>query len=161
MMKKLGELTVAEYMTRNVIAVDDTARLTSAIRLMIDERLTVLPVVDSQSAVIGMLSSSDLVEMMHEVQSDLSTLHYVSDKSREFLIQMLVEQGDNTLVSDVMTSPVETIPETVNLVMAARILNEKHYHQLAIVTEAGQPVGILTTSDFVRAVAELGAQIAG
>ena len=69
---------------------------------------------------------------------------------------MLVDQGDNTLVSNVMTSPVETIPETVNLVMAARILNEKHYHHLAIVNDAGQPVGILTTSDFVRAVAELG-----
>ena len=156
-MKQLGEISVRDYMTEQAIVVDDTARLTDAIRLMDDHRLSVVPVVDEQGALVGILSSSDLIEMIHEIQSDISALNYVTDKTRDFLVQMLMEQGNNTKVSDVMTSPVETINENVNLVIAAQILQSKTYHHLPVLSLENKAIGIISTSDFVRAIADNGA----
>ena len=160
-MKQLGETTVREYMTEQATVVDDTARLTVAIRTMNDQRLSVMPVVDEQGELVGILSNSDLMSMMHEIQSDLGALNQVNDKTRDFLIQLLMEQGDHTLVRDVMTAPVETIHADANLVVAARVLNDMRYHHLPVVCSDNKTIGIISTSDFVRAIAENGALATG
>ena len=160
-MKQLGELCVGECMTSQTVCIGDTDRLTDAIRLMDTKRLSVLPVMDEPGRLVGILSASDLIEITHEIQSDLTALTHVAEKTREFLIALLVEQGDTTLVRDVMTSPVDTTTEKTNLVVAARKLTDRRYHHLPVVDPSGNPIGILSTSDFVRAVAEFGALLAG
>lgn len=160
-MKPLGELTVSDYMTNQAIIVDDSEKLTHAIRLMDTERLLALPVVDNQGQIVGMLSTRDLIEITHEIQADLGALSFVTDKTQEFLIKLLIDQGDNTLVRDVMTSPVATILPSANLIVAARKLVDREFHHLPVVEESGKPVGILSTTDFVRAVADYGATLAG
>ena len=160
-MRQLGELNVSDYMTPQASVVDDTRRLTEAIQILDKNELSVLPVVDSEGQMVGILSQSDLIEITHEIQSDISALNYVTDKTREFLIRLLIDQGDTTLVKDVMTSPVETATTKMNLVMAARKLIDRHYHHLPVVDEEGKPVGILSTSDFVRAFADYGVLLAG
>lgn len=160
-MRQLGETKVRDYMTQQAIVVDNTARLTSAIRLMEEERLSVVPVVDEQGDLVGILSNRDLIAMMHEIQADLGALHYVNEKTREFLIHLLMDQGDNTLVADVMTSPVKTVSAETNLVVAAQLLNQNGFHHLPVVEGEGQPIGILSASDFVQAIAEKGALMAG
>jgi CBS domain-containing protein len=160
-MKQLGELKVNDYMTKQTIVVDDTAKLTDAIRMMDDNQISVVPVVDDQGDLVGILSNRDLTGMLHEIQADLGALNHVNDETRDFLTQLLAEQGDNTRVLDVMTAPVETVIEGVNLVVAAQKLNERTYHHLPVVDSTGQSVGIISTSDFVRAIAEHGAIAAG
>lgn len=160
-MKQLGETTVREYMTQQAIVVDDTARLTDAIRMMDDNQLSVIPVVDEQETLVGILSNSDLIGIMHEIQSDLVALNHVRDKTRDFLIRILMEQGDNTQVKDVMTSPVETISADDNLVVAAQKLNAKQYHHLPVICPDCNVIGIISTLDFVRAIAENGALATG
>jgi len=158
---QLGEKRVSDYMTKDVISIDDTALLTVAIRRMDDRRISVLPVVDSQGALIGILSTMDLVQTFHEVNSDLGALSVVNDSTRDFLLQLLMEQGDNTRVCDVMTSPVVTTGPGTNLIVAAQMLTDKKYHHLPIVDDNQQPIGMLSTSDLVRALAEQGARLAG
>ena len=160
-MKKIGELKVSDYMNEQTFVVDDTEKLSHAIGLMEHNRLSVLPVVDGQGQIVGILSNSDLIAITHELQSDISALHYVTDKTREFLIKLIMDQGDTTFVSDVMTTPVETIKANMNLVVAARKLVNRHFHHLPVIDDEGMPIAILSTSDFVRAFADHGALIAG
>ncbi len=160
-MKNLGELKVSEYMTCQAICINDSDRLTEAIRIMDDEGLSVLPVINSQSRLVGILSVSDLIEITHELQTDITAMGYVRDKLRDFLVKMLIDQGDTTLVRDVMTSPVETISPQTNLVVAARKLVDRRYHHLPVIDESGTPVGMLSTKDFVRAISDYGALLAG
>ena len=82
-------------------------------------------------------------------------------KLRNFLVKMLIDQGDTTFVRDVMTSPVETISPQTNLVVAARKLVDRRYHHLPVIDESGTPVGMLSTKDFVRAISDYGALLAG
>ncbi len=160
-MKKIGELKVSDYMTDQATVVDDTAKLSKAIGLMEKYRLSVLPVVDNQGEIVGILTNTDLIGITHEIQADISALNYVSEATRDFLIQMIMDQGDTTFVSDVMTSPVETITPKTNLVVAAKKLVDRNYHHLPVVDESGAPIGILTTTDFVRAICDHGAMVAG
>ena len=160
-MKQLGEMTVRDYMAEELVVVDDTSRLTAAIRLMDQRQLSVIPVVDAQENLVGILSNSDLMGMVHEIQGDLCALRHVNEKTREFLIQLLLDQGDVTKVLDVMSSPVETISSDANIVVAAKKLNDLKIHHLPVVDSAGRAIGMLSTSDFVRAIAELGALSAG
>lgn len=160
-MFQLGEKRVGDFMTSPVISVNDIDRLSDAIRMMEEKGLSAVPVVDNQNAIVGLLSTSDLLNVFYEVQTDLNALHSVTDETRELFIQLLMEAGDQTCVKDVMRSPVVTTSEDTNLVMAAQLLHGKKYHHLPVVSEEGMPVGILSTSDFVRAIAEHGATMAG
>ena len=156
-MKHIGEISVREYMTDQAIVVDDTTRLVEAIKTMDDNRISVIPVVDQQGELVGILSSTDLIEMVHEIQADLGALHCVNESTRDFLIKMPVDQGDNTKVMDVMTAPVETISADANLVIAAQKLCKCKCHHLPVVDANGSSIGLLGATDFVRAIAENGA----
>lgn len=160
-MKQLGELLVKDYMSHQAICVDDTSRLTQAIRIMDDNELSVLPVINNQGELVGILSASDLIEITHEIQADLNALTYVTEKTRNFLIKLLMDQGDTTLVRDVMTAGVETTTPQTNLVVAARKLVDRCYHHLPVTDDSGKPIGVLSTTDFVRAVSDYGALMAG
>ena len=53
---------------------------------------------------------------------------------------------------ELMTSPIESIEANVPLTAAARIMVEKDIHRL-MVTDQGDPMGIISTSDFVTSLA--------
>ena len=72
-----------------------------------------------------------------------------------------MDQGDMTLVRDVMTAGVETTTPQTNLVVAARKLVDCRYHHLPVVDDSGKPIGVLSTTDFVRAVSDYGALMVG
>ena len=160
-MRKLGELSVNDYMTSQAITVFRTDRLTDAIRIMDEEELSALPVLNEKNQLVGILSTSDLIEITHEIQADIGALAYVTEKTQDFLIKLLMEQGDHTMVGDVMTSPVESVAVHANLVVAARKLVDQSYHHLPVLNEEGKLVGIVSTTDFVRAIADYGAMAAG
>ena len=160
-MKNLGELKVSDYMTSQAICIRASDRLTAAIQTMDDESLSVLPVLNKQGQLVGILSATDLIEITHELQSDIRAMGHMRETTRKFLVKLLIEQGDKTRVRDVMTSPVETITPQTNLVVAARKLIDRIYHHLPVIDESGAPVGMLSTKDFVRAIADHGAMLAG
>lgn len=159
--KQLGELKVEDCMAAQAIVIDQSAKLTDAIRLMDAESLSLLPVVQANMSLVGVLSATDLLEVTREIQADLSTLDSVNERTREFLLTMLIDQGDTTLVKDVMTSPAVSVHKTVNMVVAARMLIDNQCHHLPVVDEEETPIGVISSSDFVRAFAEFGATLAG
>ncbi len=160
-MKKMGELTVGDYMSRGAITIDDSEKVITAIRKMEENKLSVVPAVDGQGKIVGILSSTDLIEMIYVVQSELSALPLVSEKMQKRLLRLLTERGDTSYVRDVMKSPVETIVESANLVVAARKMDDSGYHHLPVVDENDRPIGMLSTSDFVRAFARQAGLVAG
>jgi CBS domain-containing protein len=60
---------------------------------------------------------------------------------------------DEHTVDEVMTRRVITVPPDAPVRSAAKKMTEEHVHRLLVV-EDGSPVGILTTSDVVKAVAQ-------
>lgn len=54
---------------------------------------------------------------------------------------------------DLMTSPVETIEVNTSVSEAAKQMTDRNIHRM-LVTEAGEPVGVISISDFVAGIAE-------
>lgn len=161
MMKKIGELTARDLMTPEVITAFQGDRIIDAIRKLDDFAVSALPVIDEEQRVVGIVSLFDILDVTREVHADLSALSLVTAETRKFMIKLLVEQEDNTKIEDVMTTPVTTIHENTNIVVAARQMVHDGYRHLPVVDDDERVVGMVSSTDFVRVVAEQGALVCG
>lgn len=161
MTAKIGEQCVRDLMTPNAIVVSEHDSVVDAFRKFELHGISALPVVNERNQVTGILSVFDVISITREMQSDLNALPLLTEESRDFLIQMLIHQGDQNKVAEVMTQPVRTIEADANLVFAAREMIQNGFRHLPVVDDVGHPIGMISTTDFVRAIAETGALLAG
>lgn len=131
----VGELMSIEPVT---IAIDEP--IMDAERLMSARGITGLPVVDRVGRLKGVLSQTDIVRA-HASGQELSS-------------------WPGLAVRHLMTSPALTIRLDESLLTAARMMEQHHVHRLVVVAPDGQhPVGVISTTDLVRALVELLEQI--
>ncbi|MDQ2941351.1 MAG: CBS domain-containing protein [Chloroflexota bacterium] len=120
-------------MSLEPVTVRSDAPLVVADRLMRDFRVSGLPVVDAAGGLVGVLSRTDLMALAGDPRVD-------------------VWQGRS--VAATMTAPGLTIQADAPLTEAAARMEEHRVHRLVVVEAgAGRPIGILSTTDLVRAVA--------
>lgn len=60
----LAKLTITEVMTRNPITISQDATIGKAAQVMLDSRISGLPVVDSGGKVVGIITESDIFRMV-------------------------------------------------------------------------------------------------
>jgi CBS domain-containing protein len=123
-------------MASNVISVRGDDTLSEAIRLLADSHVSGLPVVDSAGRVIGVVSSSDILQAEAET-TELSELRRLRAE---------------TLVEEVMTRKPLLISPEADLREAAQQMLYAEVHRLFVEAE-GTLVGVISQSDIVRAVA--------
>lgn len=71
----LSKLTVAQIMTADPITISPTATIGEAARLMLENRVSGLPVVDEKGDMVGIITESDIFSMV--------VLHQWSQEDRE------------------------------------------------------------------------------
>jgi CBS domain-containing protein len=123
--------TVGEVMTPNPISITESASLAEAAGILDSKKITGLPVVDENGCLVGMLSQTDLV--------------------RARANQHLVSNWPGLAVGQVMTRPALTIDSGVSIEEAAKQMDHRRVHRLVVVDAADSPIGIISTSDLVRA----------
>ena len=176
-------LSVQDIMQTDVVTVapETTARYLA--RLLADEEISGVPVVDADGMLAGVVSSTDLVRLAAddsgiELRPTTRSVESLTDSAREdeeeeelqdpygfflpedspFTGQRFLEQWpesdfDTILVRDIMTpvsfsvEPGASLPELCEFLVRGRI------HR-ALVTEGGSLVGIVTSADVLRAIAE-------
>jgi predicted transcriptional regulator len=136
-------MNVGELMTREVVAVPPGASLKQAAQLLVDRRISGLPVVDDQNHVLGVLSEADLL------QKEATGLGLDLDQSRR----------EARLVGEAMSAPPLTIERDRPVSAAAALMIQKGVNRLPVV-EQERLVGIVTRADLVRAFVRSDAAIA-
>ena len=129
-------MRVAELMQRNVRTVGGDATVADAIVSLADGHISGMPVVDGAGKVIGVLSTTDLLTAEAEAGDSAAR-------------QTLLE---NTSVRDIMTPRPFTVAPDEDVREAARQMLYADVHRL-FVAEGDKVVGIISTTDIVRAVA--------
>jgi CBS domain-containing protein len=129
-------MTVAELMQGNVKTVESHASLAEAIVCLADAHISGVLVVDGAGKVVGVLSTTDVLTAEAEVNDPTA---------RQALF-------DNTAVRDIMTPRPYTIAPGEDIREAARQMLYADVHRI-FVAEGDQVVGIISTTDIVRAVA--------
>lgn len=126
--------TVGELMTPDPIVIEDDASLDHAVRLLEENEITGLPVVDRDGVLVGVISHTDIV--------------------RARAVAHLWHRWPGLRVRHLMHAPALTADRSMSLEEAAQIMERSHVHRLVVVGDDQlTPVGIISTTDLVRALA--------
>ena len=149
---------VKDLMNPDVMTVADGMTTDELARYLIERENSGAPVVDSQGHLIGVVSMTDIGRNMAEasdVESSRSSSFY-GDIAADFALE---DRGERYIeeraftVRDVMTPVIYQVPVTASVAEAARIMVDQHIHRL-VVTQGKEPVGIITSMDVLKMVAE-------
>ena len=149
---------VKDVMNPDIMTVADDMTTDELVRYLAEREISGAPVVDGQGHLIGVVSMTDigrhLAEPLDFAPSQRSEFYSATadEVTLEDLGQHYVEERAAT-VRDVMTPVIYQVPVTASVAEAARIMIEHHIHRL-IVTQGKEPVGIITSIDLLRVLAE-------
>ena len=138
--RPFNEITVKERMQNKVTTLGPQDRLVHARRIIIDEGIGRLPVMED-GQLQGMITAKDIALAM------MSFRKVVPDKYKPARIR-------NLLVEDVMIQNVKTITEETSLSEAAQILLDENFSGLPVRDDEGM-TGIITKTDFLKLMVEL------
>jgi CBS domain-containing protein len=139
-------MKICELMHRDVVTVAPTTSLKDVASLLVEHRISGLPVCLPDGRVAGVVSEADILMKEQGLPVELSG----------FLGRILDDAYGDTqryearTAGDAMTSPAITVTPNQDVTHAARLMTTKHVNRLPVV-EASTLVGIVTRADLVRA----------
>jgi len=131
------EPSAGDFMTIDPIVVAVDAPIEEAERLILDRRVSGLPVIDQDGALLGVVSQTDFM--------------HLADPEVRGLIH---HKASGIRVGEVMSRPPLTVLLTTPLIEAARIMRAEQVHRLVVVDDQQRPLGVLSAMDFVTLYAE-------
>jgi CBS domain-containing protein len=129
-------MRVRELMQDKVITVNLDTPVNDAVVTLTDAHISALPVVDSGGRMVGVVSSTDILTSEAEAYDAVE---------REALFEEM-------MVRDIMTRRPLTVSPDADIREAAQQMLYADVHRL-FVTSGDQVVGVISTTDIVRAVA--------
>jgi CBS domain-containing membrane protein len=148
MERRMSELRCEDIMTRDVFTVEYGTDLQDAWALMRRHRVKALPVVDRHHRIIGIIS---LADFMRHADVDRS------ERMRERL-NLLIKRSGNShttkpeAVGQIMCHQVRVVSADRSVGELMPIFSEHGHHHIPVIGEDNRLVGIITQSDFVRAL---------
>lgn len=141
-----------EIMSRDVIAISPDAPLSQAVRLMLDAKVSGVPVVDTEGRPIGMLTEGDLlrrVETGTEGGSPgwLAVLFTPGRLAEQYI------QTHGRRAAEIMTPDVVAVEEATPLADIAELMRRRRIKRLPVLRD-GKLVGIVSRADLMRVLAE-------
>jgi CBS domain-containing protein len=137
--------TVADVMTTRVHVASPETPFKLLVRLIEENRISAVPIVDHNGIPVGVVSESDLLfkERRGELASEPDLLHpRRRNKERA--------KAEGLIAFDVMTSPPITVRSDCRLVEAARLTQERNVRRLIVIDERGKISGIVSRSDLLQ-----------
>jgi CBS domain-containing protein len=143
----MSEMKVANFMTRKVATVNPDTPVLTAAKLMLERKISGLPVVDGAGCVCGIVTEHDL-------------LRHDEPEGKARWLRLIVERTDLSgeaaglharTVGDVMTRDPVTVTEATPLEEAGRLITERGFKRLPVV-RGRELVGIIARADLVHAL---------
>jgi CBS domain-containing protein len=137
---------VEDLMTRDVVTVAPGTPLKVVAELLVEHRISGVPVCDADGSILGVVSESDIL---------WKELRCLPEEGG--LIERLLDSayGDDkraraTTAGEAMSAPAITVEPGAPVALAARVMLEYMVNRVPVVRD-GRLVGILTRGDIVRA----------
>lgn len=149
--------TVADAMTPNPITVKPELPLQQAIQILADNKISSVPVIDESGKLLGILSETDILWQQSGVTPPpyitiFDSIIYLENPAR---YEKELHKALGQTVEEVMTQEdVATITPDQSLSEAARLLHEQRVHQLPVLDESDQVIGMICCSDIIRMMAK-------
>jgi CBS domain-containing protein len=155
MAKPLLTLTAADLMSDPVVMIPQEMSLNKAAHLLALNRISGAPVIDGEGNCVGVLSAADFVRWAdHDSSASLRR----EPAHESFTASWQVETAnvpEHPVRKHMTTDPVMVGRDTT-LVTLARKMLDAHIHRVIVVDESDRPVGVVSSTDVLAAVAYAG-----
>lgn len=147
--------TVAEIMERDPESVREDTDVETVIRVLRENELPGVPVVNEGGRCVGIVTEADLV--LPDDDGDLHLPHYINVFGGTVFLEPLkhfeqrLRKAFASTAADMMTADPTTVAPDTPVVDAARIIHESGHNRLPVV-EHGRLVGIVTRVDVLGAL---------
>ena len=149
-------MKISDLMSTDVVTTTPATPLRDVARLLVEHRISGLPVCDDTGAVIGVVSEGDILFKEHgRTESPGGLLGWLLDSPSECEL----EKARARTAGEAMTSPPVTAASFESASAAARRMTELRVSRLPVVSMDGRLVGILTRADLIRAFVRSDAEI--
>ena len=145
--------TARDIMSTDVIPVTPETELAQAARLLLDNKINGLPVVDAQGHLVGIVCQSDLIVQQKRVRvPSLFTFldGYITLTSTKHF-EREVEKIAASQVRQAMTPDPASVSPDAAIEDMATLMVEKNYHTLPVVAD-GRLVGVVGKEDMLRTI---------
>ena len=147
-------LKAKDIMTKEVITVEPGATIDALARILIDNKISGVPVVDEKRRLKGIVTENDLIRKNKRLHIPtvirlFDAFILLGSDRMENEIKKIVA----TTVGEICTKEVVSINEETSLDEIATIMAEQHIHLLPVLRD-GVVAGIVGKADMVRAMTD-------
>lgn len=150
--RTIEQVLVENIMVREIVTTTAETALVTAAELMIQNRISGLPVVSDNVYLVGVLTETDLLKCvgipnLHHAQTAWETLEGLFLHKEYF-------QGFHGFVREHMTAPAIAVEMGTTLERAVNVMKKAHITRLMVVDEDGNIQGVICRSDITRVFLE-------
>ncbi len=144
-------LKAKEIMTRKLITVSPETEIIQAAKILLENHINGLPVVDKTGNLVGILCQSDLIAQQKKlpIPSFFTILDGLITMSSVKQIEKQVQKIAAITVAQAMTPNPITVKPDMDIEVVAALMVDKNFHTIPVVDE-GKLVGIIGKEDILR-----------
>ena len=152
--KPLLTLTAADLMSWPAVVIPEDMSLHGAARMLSHAQVSGAPVVDGEGRCVGVLSATDFVHLAERVQRPAPRPPHRPDQFN-FPWQLAEHPafGPESVHEYMTADPVMVSPEAPLGELAQRML-DAHIHRVVVVDAVRRPLGVVSSTDILAAVAQ-------
>jgi len=154
--KSFLSLTAGDLMSEQVIVLTQEMPLQEAARRLLENQIGGAPVVDGWGKCVGVLSAADFVRLAGQSHAAAPARSVSCSQPHSVLADwqvVEVEQLPAGAVRHYMTADPVTVQADIPIRSLARQMIDAHIHRLIVVDAGERPVGVVSSSDILSAVA--------
>lgn len=144
-------MQVKDIMSVPAITVGPEETVDTIAKLLLENRISAVPVVDADGKPLGVVSEGDLVRRP-ETGTDRPTSWWLdlltdhTDRARSFI------KTHGRVARDIMSKPAITVSEDEDVAEVVKTLEDRHIKRVAVVRQ-GKVIGVVSRANMVRAFA--------
>jgi CBS domain-containing protein len=143
-----------ELMTQEVITVTEDTPVSEAARLMTENHISGLPVLNPRQELVGIVCESDIIDQSKQLHlpTVLNLMGNIVFLESGRKLEKELKKMAGLVCRDIMSAPVQTVTPETPMEAIATLMAEQHVHSIPVV-EGKTLKGIIGKKDLVRALA--------
>lgn len=148
-------MLVKDVMTKDVLTTRPEEKVDKVARIMLENQISGVPVVDEHNHVVGIITEKDLMVKASELKVPFYLTLFDSIIFLENPIRFNndLKKYTATYVKEAMTEKVTTVPEDCPVSEVVAIMQKKKINRVPVVRH-GKLIGIVTRNDILKAIVE-------
>ncbi|HTV30102.1 MAG TPA: CBS domain-containing protein [Xanthobacteraceae bacterium] len=147
-------MKASEVMTRRVISIHPQATVVQAIKLMLKNRLSGLPVIDASGKLVGIITEGDFLhrrEIGTELKRNawLDAIFGPEQSAHDYV------RAHGITVAELMTRQPITVDEDASLDRVVHLMERHHIKRLPVLRKGKVVVGIVSRANLMQALASI------